>query len=210
MCTDKQETDDGASAIGFNSEQLEDCDLEGGENMLQRINLVSQKQTHLIMIRQTNRILFHQRHKTGQTVCFRHDHAGCIWVFDNNDSDEEWPMEHKFTFPGFGYIEASKKNKKFCLSSRGKLFVLILLNFLNVSEKFVVKINSFLDGSFVALIEHLRHIFIYEKPDKDAKVSRQRIIDIDTESPILGARILQNDLLVLTTNKLYRVQINVA
>lgn len=66
-------------SIGFNSEQLEDCDITGEENILQRINLVTHSTTHLAMLGHSNRVLFTEKYSSGHAVCLRHSHDGCIW-----------------------------------------------------------------------------------------------------------------------------------
>jgi hypothetical protein len=70
------------------------------------------------MLGSNNRILFIEKQSFGQMICLRHDHDGCIWKIKDSDS-EDWELEHIHTFPGFGYVEASKTNKKFCVSSPG-------------------------------------------------------------------------------------------
>lgn len=105
--------------MGFNAEQLEECDLEGKDNLLQRIHLALQENTHLAMLGASNHVLFTYKTKSGQAICLRHDNDGCLWITGRAD-DTKWDMEHCYTFPGFGYVEASKSNKKFCVSPVGK------------------------------------------------------------------------------------------
>lgn len=106
-------------AIGFNAEQLEECDLSEDENILQRINLSNHEITHMVMLGSSNRVLFSEKEPFEEVVCLRHDHDGCIWKIKEN-TDDDWYFEHVHTFPGIGYVEASKTNKKFCLASHGK------------------------------------------------------------------------------------------
>ncbi|XP_012281151.1 nudC domain-containing protein 1 [Orussus abietinus] len=183
LCTDMQDnksTDQ--AAIGFNAEQMEECDLLGKEHCLQRINFNSYETTHLINFGTYNTILFTCSLKHGQALCLRQDHDGCVWETEEVDS-EDWNLEHVHTFPGFGYIEASKTNKKFCISPP--------------------------DWSYIAIIEHTRHVFIYETPKKDAQVGRQRILDLGCEAAhIMGVCATKKYLILLTKNQLYHVRVN--
>lgn len=66
----------------------------------------------------------------------------------------------------------------------------------------------FADGSFITTVEHARHAFLYEKPQLDAKVSKQRILDFGDEvSAILGAVTTNKYLIILTKNKLYQLEV---
>lgn len=123
LCTDQTNTSvgEGQPCIGFNSEQLEECDLEGKDNFLQRINLHTQATTHLARLGSNNHILFTYKLKDGQVICLRHDHDACIWLTDDL-ANKQWNLKHVYSFPGFGYVEASKTNKKFCVSPIGKTF----------------------------------------------------------------------------------------
>ncbi|XP_043481476.1 nudC domain-containing protein 1 [Leptopilina heterotoma] len=169
-------------ALGFNSEQLEECDLEGRENILQRVNMNSHSTTNLSMLGSSNCILYTQKIKSGQMLCFRHDHDGCIWTTKESD-DENWNLEHIWTFPALGYVEASKTNKKFCISP-----------------------SELSDTSFVAIVEHTRHVFIYQKPENNDVVGKQFIVDFGNKT-ILGAAWINKYLIVLTKDVLYCLRI---
>nr|XP_003706565.1 PREDICTED: nudC domain-containing protein 1 isoform X1 [Megachile rotundata]XP_012148171.1 PREDICTED: nudC domain-containing protein 1 isoform X1 [Megachile rotundata]XP_012148172.1 PREDICTED: nudC domain-containing protein 1 isoform X1 [Megachile rotundata] len=181
LCTDQTDNKQGQPCLGFNAEQLEECDLEGKDNLLQRIDLTTQENTHLAMLGTSNHVLFTYKTKSGQAICLRHDNDGCLWITGEVDNIK-WNMEHYYTFPGFGYVEASKCNKKFCVSPN--------------------------DGSYVAILEHTRYIFIYKKPETNIQVGKQWIVDLGTETcPIMGAVATNKYLIVLTKKKLYRLQI---
>lgn len=114
MCSEHQESND-RPVIGFNSEQLEDCDFDGTENIIQRIDLDCHDASHVVTLSSRNKLLFTDKQSFGQVVCIRHDHDGCVFILN----DDNWDPKHSCTFPGFGYIEASKANKQFCISSPG-------------------------------------------------------------------------------------------
>ncbi|XP_011860424.1 PREDICTED: nudC domain-containing protein 1 isoform X2 [Vollenhovia emeryi] len=183
LCTDQQDNNAGGDqpCVGFNAEQLEECDLEGKDNFLQRINFLTRTTTHLARLGSNNHVLFTYKGKHGQTVCLRYDHDACIWRI--GDGDAQWSLRHVLSFPGFGYVEASKTNKKFCVSP--------------------------IDGSYIAIVEHTRHVFLYERPAVGAKSAKQRIVDLDCQaSPIMGVVATNKYLIVLSKEKLYRLQIH--
>lgn len=123
LCTDQQGNkviNEDQPCVGFNAEQLEECDLEGKDNFLQRINLLTRTTTHLARLGNNNHILFTYEKKHGQMVCLRYDHDACLWEMSNGGDDAQWNLRHVCSFPGFGYVEASKTNKKFCVSPIGK------------------------------------------------------------------------------------------
>lgn len=181
LCTDQMDNKQGQPCLGFNAEQLEECDLEGKDNLLQRIDLITQENTHLAMLGINNHVLYTYKTKSGQAICLRHDNDGCLWI-SGQVNDTEWNIKHHYTFPGFGYVEASKSNKKFCLSPS--------------------------DGSYVAILEHTRYIFLYKRPESNVEIGKQWIVDLAMEScPIMGATATNEYLIILTKNKFYRLNI---
>jgi len=60
----------------------------------------------------------------------------------------------------------------------------------------------------MAIVEHTRHVFLYERPDVEAKSAKQRIVDLGCQaSPIMGVVATNKYLIVLSKDKLYRLQI---
>lgn len=119
LCTNQIDNKQEQPCLGFNAEQLEECDLEGKDNLLLRIDLVEQTNTHLAMLGTSNHVLYTYKTKNGQAICLRHNNDGFLWITDQVN-DNKWNIKHYYTFPGFGYVEASKSNKKFCVSPTGK------------------------------------------------------------------------------------------
>ncbi|XP_015587369.1 nudC domain-containing protein 1 [Cephus cinctus] len=180
LCTDQPERE-GQSAIGFNAEQLEECDLQGRDNFLQRLDLKSHKVIHLAMLGTSNHILFTIKLKSSQILCLRHEHDACIWMPGEVENDH-WRFKHIYTFPGFGYVEAGKTNKKFCVSPPA--------------------------GTYVAIVEHTRHSFLYDRPENGSPVAKQQIVDLGPDtSPIMGAVATNKYLILLTKDKLYQLEI---
>jgi len=146
LCTDQQNNSAGMDqpCVGFNAEQLEECDLEGKDNFLQRINLFTRATTHLARLGCNNHVLFTYKRKHGQMVCLRYDHDACVWEMGNGDNDIQWNLQHVHSFPGFGYVEASKTNKKFCVSPIGKATKIFFKKIfqINSSDLIIIIINN--------------------------------------------------------------------
>lgn len=53
--------------------------------------------------------------------CLRHDVDGCIWQLESPQENGHWPCTHIGTFQAFGYVQASKQQKKFCTCAPGTL-----------------------------------------------------------------------------------------
>lgn len=119
LCSDKPDDSSVQPALGFNSEQLEECDLQSHDTFLQRVNLSSNSVTHLTVLGSSNKLIFFQRESFGHSICLRYDHHGCLWKSES--SEASWQLKHVHTYPGLGYIEASKTNKKFCIHPPSKL-----------------------------------------------------------------------------------------
>lgn len=119
LCSDAK-SGDSQPALGFNAEQLEECDIQDRDNLLQRIDLEKRCCTHMAMLMTSNRVLFAQKLKAGMALCLRYENDGCVWQIDESN-EQSWSPEHVNTFPGFGYVEASKGNRKFCVSPPGKM-----------------------------------------------------------------------------------------
>lgn len=182
LCSDEQVTAESLQpTVGFNVDQLEECDLDGKDNYIQRINITNHSTTHLSMLGSHNHVLLTQKLISNQKICIRHDHDGCVWN-TQNDNIDDWNICHTNTFPGFGYVEASKSNKKFCVSP--------------------------INCEYIVIIEHARHAFIYEKPMNNSTIAKQIIVDLGPDSkPIMGASATKNKLILLTQNKLYQLKI---
>lgn len=128
-----------------------------------------------------NHVIFTHRLKSSQLLCIRHDHDGCVWSTQES-TKENWKIDHTYTFPGFGYVEASKRNKKFCVSPP--------------------------KCQYVAIIEHTRHAFIYERPENNSTIAKQKIFDLGPNTaPIMGAAATNDYLILLTKNKLYQLKV---
>ena len=120
----------------------------------------------------------------------------------NNREDAEKPDElestwhHTATLHAFGYLQASKQQKKFTVCAT--------------------------DFSFVVIAEDKKHIFIYKQPEKiktslrNRKTServetlaKQHLVSLECSQTVEGIMATRHRLFILTSQSLYCVQVNI-
>ncbi|XDB57037.1 hypothetical protein AB1E18_010493 [Capra hircus] len=125
--------------------------------------------------------------------CLRHDVDALLWQPHSSKQDDMW--EHIATFNALGYVQASKRDKKF----------------------FACAPNY----SYAALCECLRRVFIYRQPTpmstvlynrkegrQVGQVAKQQVASLETNDPILGFQATNERLFVLTTKNLFLIKVN--
>ncbi|XP_054374744.1 nudC domain-containing protein 1 isoform X2 [Pongo abelii] len=125
--------------------------------------------------------------------CLRHDVDALLWQPHSSKQDDMW--EHIATFNALGYVQASKRDKKF----------------------FACAPNY----SYAALCECLRRVFIYRQPApmstvlynrkegrQVGQVAKQQVASLETNDPILGFQATNERLFVLTTKNLFLIKVN--
>ncbi|XP_004640149.1 nudC domain-containing protein 1 [Octodon degus] len=125
--------------------------------------------------------------------CLRHDVDALLWHPRSSTGEDMW--EHIATFNALGYVQASKRDKKF----------------------FTCAPNY----SYAALCECIRHVFIYRQPApmptvlynrKEGRhvgqVAKQQVASLETNDPILGFQATNERLFVLTTKNLFLIKVN--
>ncbi|RZF41823.1 hypothetical protein LSTR_LSTR005285 [Laodelphax striatellus] len=200
LCSDTQvkDIDVCGSAPSFNMEQLEDCDSTPGEyKALMRLDGV----THEITGEYTlagHQWLFsvQQTASAAPAICIRHDVDACVWQPQvATEASALWPCQHTSTFYAFGYVQASKQNKKFLLSPP--------------------------DLSYVAVCEASNHVLLYRQAmpvDGDlrnrrtggrvSEVGVQQLIKLEPNNLVLGAVATNKSLFILQENSLQQYRIN--
>ncbi|XP_013880257.1 nudC domain-containing protein 1 [Austrofundulus limnaeus] len=126
-------------------------------------------------------------------LCLRHDVDALLWQPRPDRPEDLW--EHVATFNALGYVQASKRDKKFATCAP---------NF-----------------SYAALCECLRRTFIYCQPSpvdtvlvnrKQARqvgqVAKQQVASLDSDKSILGFRASNERLFVLTSTHLFVLKVN--
>lgn len=97
----------------FSSEQVEECDFEEDRNYsFERICGTTHKITHKTNI-SSHQVLFIAKifDNTLPAFALRHDVDGCLWQPEING--DEFSLKHIGTLLAFGYIQASKQQRKF-------------------------------------------------------------------------------------------------
>lgn len=178
-----------------NAQELEECDIFFEESSsLCRFDGNTLKTTHVVNLG-SNQYLFSVTVDPKEMPCFclRHDVDALLWQPHCSKQDDMW--EHIATFNALGYVQASKRDKKF----------------------FACAPNY----SYAALCECLRRVFIYRQPTpmstvlynrKEGRhvgqVAKQQVASLETSDPILGFQATNERLFVLTTKNLFLIKVN--
>ncbi|KAK2887445.1 hypothetical protein Q8A67_015673 [Cirrhinus molitorella] len=178
-----------------NAQELEDCDMfPEDSSTLMRFDGASLKPTHVVSLG-SHQFLFsvHIDPSEMPAFCLRHDVDALLWQPRPSQDDDIW--QHISTFNALGYVQASKRDKKFATCAP---------NF-----------------SYAALCECLRRVFIYRQPSpvdtvlfnrkqgrQVGQVAKQQVANLDTNDAVLGFRATNERLFVLTANNLFVLKVN--
>ncbi|XP_041933032.1 nudC domain-containing protein 1 [Alosa sapidissima] len=178
-----------------NAQELEDCDMFPEDSFnLMRFDADTLKPSHVVNLG-SHQYLFSVDVSPTDMPCFclRHDVDALLWQPRPDQPDAMW--EHVATFNALGYVQASKRDKKFATCAP--------------------------DFSFAALGECLRRVFLYRQPSpvdtvlfnrkqgrQVGQVAKQQVASLDTNQPMLGFRASKERLYVLTSNNLFVLKIN--
>lgn len=178
-----------------NAQELEGCDMfPEDSSTLMRFDGATLKPTHVVSLG-SHQFLFSVHIDPSEMPAFslRHDVDALLWQPRPNQDNGVW--EHISTFNALGYVQASKRDKKFATCAP---------NF-----------------SYAALCECLRRVFIYRQPSpvdtvlfnrkqgrQVGQVAKQQVANLDTNDPILGFRATNERLFVLTANNLFVLKVN--
>ncbi|XP_063042057.1 nudC domain-containing protein 1 [Engraulis encrasicolus] len=178
-----------------NAQELEDCDVFPEDSFsLTRFDADTLKPSHVVNLG-SHQFLFGVEVGAGDMpcLCLRHDVDALLWQPRPEQPDHMW--EHIATFNALGYVQASKRDKKFSTCSP--------------------------DFSFAALGECLRRVFLYRQPSpvdtvlfnrkegrQVGQVAKQQVASLDTGEVTLGFRASRERLYVLTSGHLFVLKIN--
>ncbi|XP_028316505.1 nudC domain-containing protein 1-like isoform X2 [Gouania willdenowi] len=178
-----------------NSLELEDYDrfFDDGSS-LTHFDGASLKPTHVVNLA-SHQYLFTVNVDPTQMPCFclRHDVDALVWQPHPDQPGNMW--EHVTTFNALGYVQASKRDKKFSTCAP---------NF-----------------SYASLCDCLRRTFIYRQPStletvlfnrrqgrQVGQVAKQQVASLDSDQPILGFRATNERAYILTSRRLYVLKVN--
>lgn len=159
---------------------LEDCDRDDGEYYIEQLDEGTHSITHRIYLG-SNAPLFTKQGESGRMIAIRHDVDTCLWRCEDNA--EHW--KHVGTLDAFGYVAASKQQRKF----------------LDCSP----------DMNYSVICEPERHVFIYmneyatagglrNRSGNQIKVGQQRLVALEETGEVLGC-VAQNEITFLLTPK---------
>ena len=134
---------------------------------------------------------------TTPALCLRHDVDGFIWQPEtpaNADTSLPISWQHVGTFNAFGYVQASKQQRKFSVCAPNL--------------------------SFVVIADCTRHLYVYHRPkpvatslhnrktgQKVAAVARQQVVSLESSDEILGVRANDTHVFVLCRRVLHAVRV---
>ena len=126
-------------------------------------------------------------------ICLRHDVDGVVWQPANEVEVKTPCWEHVATFNAFGYVQASKRQRKFTSCAP--------------------------DFSYVGICDSVRHVYIYWQPSPTlsplrnrktgrevSAVAKQQVVSIESTDPIFGLQSTNERLFILTSAVLYIVR----
>ncbi|XP_033914708.3 nudC domain-containing protein 1 isoform X1 [Acipenser ruthenus] len=178
-----------------NAQELEECDIfPEDSSSLTRLDGSTLKATHVVNLG-SHQYLFSVVVNPAEMPCFclRHDVDALLWQPHGNQQDNMW--EHIATFNALGYVQASKRDKKFSTCSP--------------------------NYSYAALCECLRRVFIYRQPSpvstvlynrkegrQVGQVAKQQVASLESNDTVLGFRATNERLFVLTSKNLFVIKVN--
>ncbi|XP_058821774.1 nudC domain-containing protein 1 [Topomyia yanbarensis] len=186
-----EETRDGAvdemPPVSNLASQLEDCDFgitgQDAEYTIERLSLASHETTHKVFLG-SNAPLFTVCLRPGfpAALALRHDVDACLWL---QQAGTDWSLRHEGTLHAFGYVQASKQQRKFLTCSP--------------------------DLDYAVICEAERHVFIYKasygtasglrnRNGPQVTIGQQQLVALEGSGEILGI-CCENDYTVLLTEK---------
>lgn len=195
LCSETVEDASNGAAPGYNSQELEDCDaLPSDTSALLRLDSKDHSVSHKVSLG-GHQWLFNVVLTAGAppAMCVRHDVDACIWQMSEMNRDSYvWPLSHVGTFLAFGYVQASKQQRKFTVCPP--------------------------DMSYAAICDTSRHVYLYQQPSsveselrnrstgrRIAQVAKQQLVQLESDSQVLGCQASTNNLYILTEESLFKL-----
>ncbi|KAF2903311.1 hypothetical protein ILUMI_02875 [Ignelater luminosus] len=190
LCNENEitETQDEQGPI-FSRQQIEECDFEDDKlAFFERLDCVSHEVTHRANLGSHHVLLTVKLSEDlPPAMAIRYDVDACLW--QPIGSNDNFSLNHEATLLAFGYVQASKQQKKFCSCAP--------------------------DLNYSVICESTRHVFIYRqnKPIGNAElrnrttgkrfgtIAQQQVVNV-SEDEILGIFAANNVLFLLTENSI--------
>lgn len=169
---------DSFSSVPNLTAALEDCDRDDGEYYIEQVDAATHSITHRIYLG-SNAPIFSKQIEGGKMIALRHDVDACLWGFEDNA--EHW--KHLGTLDAFGYVAASKQQRKFMECSP--------------------------DINYAVICEPERHVFIYmnewatagglrNRSGLQIKLGQQKLVALEGTGEVLGMAVLNEVTFLLT------------
>lgn len=185
----------------YNYQELDECDDASEYFSFTRHCGNSHRTTHQINL-SGHQWLFKVQTSPGAlpALCLRHDVDGLVWQPKNVASDgdaDPFRIEHVATFNAFGYVQASKQDRKFELGSP--------------------------DFSFAAISDSVRHVYLYRQPESLGKslelrnrktgkevstIAKQHVISLEQCDAVLGMVASPHCIFVLGPATIYAIRVS--
>lgn len=184
----------------FNYQELDECDNTTEYFTFTRLCGDSHRVTHQINL-SGHQWLFSVRPSADAmpALCLRHDVDGLVWqprnVMAEGDTDS-FRVEHVATFNAFGYVQASKQDRKFVTASP--------------------------DFSFAALCNAMRHVYLYRQPEtlgssqelrnrktgrEVSSIAKQHVVSLEQCDAILGMVATRRCIFLLSPGALFAIKV---
>lgn len=190
--------DSGPPIPSLNADQLEECDAFPDDASNLYIFESSQNKVVSKASLSGHKHLFNlQISPNGPcAICLRYDVDGLVWQPETHSTEGSIKTRHCGTFQALGYVQASKEMRKFSTAAP--------------------------DMSYVALVDRIRHVYIYRQPaaiaaecdlrnrksgQKVSQIAKQQVITLDNTDEIVGALATSRTLVILTTSSLHCIRI---
>nr|XP_039250987.1 nudC domain-containing protein 1-like [Styela clava] len=174
-------------------DHYEDCDdLPDADSMLYMFDATENKFTYEAGIA-SNQWLFNCYYNHKLCTVLRHDIDALVWESDTPSESCSSPWKHVATFNALGYVRASKEDVKYSGCSP--------------------------NASYSALCESSSRVFVYHSPTttaaplknrktgKSMHVSKQQVVSLPSNEPILGFHASSELMFVLTGAKIFIIKV---
>ncbi|XP_022082345.1 nudC domain-containing protein 1-like [Acanthaster planci] len=188
----------GGSQPGIGPHDLEECDaLPDGYSTLVRLDGESHTVTNRASL-SSHQFLFNAQLHPDKLpcICLRHDVDGLLWQPGMGaDGQRSAPWCHAATFNALGYVQASKRDRKYSCCPPG--------------------------CSYAVVCDCIRHLYVYRQPAPIlsplrnrksgrvvSQIAKQQLVSLESTDDILGVAAADDRLFVLTNNKLYVIRVD--
>ena len=128
-------------------------------------------------------------------VCLRHDVDGVLWQPSDVTDAQTAPWKHMATFNAFGYVQASKQQRRFTCCSP--------------------------DFSYAVISDAVRHIYVYRQPSAISSplrnrktgrevgaVAKQHCVSLESVETITGLHVTKDRIFAMAGDLMHVIRLN--